>query len=193
MCDFKSGSIGRSFLLPREVVLHINAQFPRLGAERAYLVTRAIGATGSAMAFMASVYFIVDAGLDPLQLILVGTVLEATAFAFEIPTGVVADVHSRRTSMIIGSALIGAAFMVVGLFPDFTIILAAMVLFGVGATFQSGASEAWIADELDNKGVANVYLMGSQVARVGGIVGIVLGTALGSGYVPLPLPDLAVP
>lgn len=173
--------------------MHINAQFPRLGAERAYLVTRAIGATGSAMAFMASVYFIVDAGLDPLQLILVGTVLEATAFAFEIPTGVVADIHSRRTSMIVGSTLIGSAFIVVGLFPVFAIILAAQVLFGVGATFQSGASEAWIADELDNKGIANVYLMGSQVARVGGIVGIVLGTALGSGYVPLPLPDLAVP
>ena len=138
-------------------------------------------------------YFIVDAGLDPLQLILVGTVLEATVFVFEIPTGVVSDVHSRRTSMIIGSALVGSAFIVVGLFPDFTIILTAQVLFGVGATFQSGASEAWIADELDNKGVGNVYLMGSQVARVGGIVGIGLGTALGSGFIPSPLPDLAVP
>ena len=145
--------------------MHINAQFPRLGAVRAYLVTRAIGSMGFGMAvFIGSVYLIVDAGLDPLQLILVGTVLEATAFAFEIPTGVVADVHSRRTSMIVGSALVGSAFIVVGLFPDFTIILAAQVLFGVGATFQSGASEAWIADELDNKGVGSVYLMGSQVA-----------------------------
>ena len=142
---------------------------------------------------MASVYFIVDAGLDPLQLILVGTVLELTAFAFEIPTGVVADIHGRRLSMIVGSTIVGAAFIVVGLFPDFTIILMAMALFGVGATFESGASQAWIADELDNRGVGRVYLMGSQVARVGGIVGIVLGTALGNGYVSLPLPDLAVP
>ncbi len=174
--------------------MHINAQFPRLGAVRAYLVTTALGSTGFAMAvFIGSVYYIVDAGLDPFQLILVGTVLELTVFLFEIPTGVVADVHSRRTSMIIGSALTGVAFMVVGLFPDFTIILAAQVLFGVGATFQSGASQAWIADELDNKGVGKVYLMGSQVYRVAGIVGIVLGTALGSGHVDLPLPDLAVP
>lgn len=174
--------------------MHINAHFPRLGAVRAYLVTTALGSTGFGMAvFIGSVYYIVDAGLDPLQLILIGTVLEATVFVFEIPTGVVADVHSRRTSMIIGSTLVGSAFIVVGLFPDFTIILAAQVLFGIGATFQSGASQAWIADELDNKGVGKVYLMGSQVYRVGGIVGIALGTALGSGFTPLPLPDLAVP
>jgi MFS transporter, DHA3 family, tetracycline resistance protein len=170
------------------------SQFPRLGAVRAYLVNTALSTIGSAMAIVVgSVYLIVDAGLDPLQLILVGTVLEATVFVFEIPTGVVADVHSRRTSMIIGAVLVGTASIVVGLFPDFTIILAAQVLFGVGATFQSGASPAWIADELDNKGVGQVYLMGSQVARVGGIVGIVLGTVLGSGFTPLPLPDLAVP
>jgi hypothetical protein len=106
--DFKGDPTGRSFLLRREVALFSFSKFPRLGAVRAYLVIRAIGSTGSGMAvFIALVYVIVDAGLDPLQLILVGTVLEATVFVFEIPTGVVSDVHSRRTSMIIGSALVG--------------------------------------------------------------------------------------
>ena len=32
--------------------------------------------------------------LDPLQLVLIGTMLEVTAFVFEIPTGVVADLKS---------------------------------------------------------------------------------------------------
>jgi hypothetical protein len=46
-------------------------------------------------------------GLNPLQLVLVGTVLEATAFLAEIPTGVLADVYSRRWSVIVGGPLVG--------------------------------------------------------------------------------------
>jgi hypothetical protein len=49
------------------------------------------------------VYLIVRVGLDPLQLVLVGTVLEATCFLFEVPTGVVADRYSRRLSDHLGS------------------------------------------------------------------------------------------
>lgn len=45
-------------------------------------------------------------GLNPLQLVLVGTVLELTVFLFEIPTGLVADVKSRKLSIIIGYLLI---------------------------------------------------------------------------------------
>ena len=45
------------------------------------------------------------AGLDPLQLILVGTVLELAVFLAEVPTGVIADVYSRRPSIILGVAL----------------------------------------------------------------------------------------
>ena len=42
------------------------------------------------------------AALDPLQLVLVGTVLEITALLGEVPTGVVADLYSRRLSIVIG-------------------------------------------------------------------------------------------
>jgi DHA3 family tetracycline resistance protein-like MFS transporter len=52
-------------------------------------------------------------------LVLVGTVLEPSVFIFEIPTGIVADVYSRRLSIIIGQVLIGLGFMVEGLFPVF--------------------------------------------------------------------------
>ena len=44
-----------------------------------------------------SVYYVVVAGLDPLRLVLVGTVLEAAIALFEVPTGVIADVFSRRS------------------------------------------------------------------------------------------------
>ena len=43
---------------------------------------------------VTSIYRLQTVHLDPLQLVLVGTVLEATAFVFEVPTGVVADTYS---------------------------------------------------------------------------------------------------
>ena len=51
-------------------------------------------------------------GLSPLQMVLVGTILEISAFVFEIPTGIVADLYSRRVSVIIGFALVGIGFSV---------------------------------------------------------------------------------
>ena len=51
---------------------------------------------------------------SPLELILMGTVMEATIFVFEFPTGVVADTYSRRLSLIIGFLGMGAAVVLVG-------------------------------------------------------------------------------
>ena len=169
-------------------------RFPRLAAVPVYLVVSAIGAAAFSMyAFIASVYRIVEVGLDPLQLVLVGTVLELAVFFFEVPTGVVADVYGRRLSLVISSVLVGTAFIVEGLVPVFLAVLLAQVLFGVGATFRSGAMQAWIADELDNEGVGRVYLRGSQASRIGSIAGIGIGVAVSSGYTGLPVPELAAP
>ena len=66
------------------------------------------------------VYQIHRVGLNPLQLVLVGTTLELSVFLFEVPTGVVADVYSRRLSIIIGMFLIGLGFIVQGSLPVFT-------------------------------------------------------------------------
>ena len=94
------------------------ARAPRLDAVLVYLAIRCLGSVAFAMyAVVASVYRIVEAGLSPFELILVGTVLELSTFAFEVPTGVVSDVYSRRLSLIIGAFLVGAGFVIEGLFP----------------------------------------------------------------------------
>ena len=170
------------------------ARAPKLDAVLVYLAVRCLGAIAFAMyAVVASVYRIVEAGLDPLQLILVGTVLEVSTFVFEIPTGVVSDVYSRRLSLIIGAFLVGAGFIVEGLFPVFGAVLAAQFLWGVGSTFGSGAEQAWIADETGGERIGQVFMRGSQVAQVGSLVGIAAGVALASGYIHFPVPDLALP
>jgi DHA3 family tetracycline resistance protein-like MFS transporter len=138
-------------------------------------------------ATLSTLYRIETVGLNPFQLVLVGTVLEITAFTFEVPTGIVADLYSRRLSVIIGMFLFGAGFMFEGLFPHLITVLIAQVIWGAGWTFISGAREAWIADELGEEGIGRVYLRGSQIHQAGWILGIPLAVVLGSVSLSLPM------
>jgi len=78
-------------------------------AYRLYLAL--VGATGFffwVWAAMSALYRIQEVGLNPLQLVLVGTVLEVSAFLFEIPTGVVADTLGRRVSYLFSVGVLAA-------------------------------------------------------------------------------------
>ena len=88
------------------------------------------------------VYQVEVARLNPLQLVLVGTMLEATAFVFQVPTGVFADVLSRRLAIIIGVFLTGAGFILEGSIPRFETILLSQLGWGIGSSFINGAEEA---------------------------------------------------
>jgi DHA3 family tetracycline resistance protein-like MFS transporter len=141
----------------------------------------------SAIFTVNMLYQVTVVELSPLQLVLVGTTLEATVFLFEIPTGVLADVRSRRLSIIIGYAVMGAGFVVEGSFPFFATVLLAQVIWGFGYTFTSGATQAWVADELGEGRAGEAYLRGAQAARVGALVAIPLSVALGSVSVATPI------
>jgi hypothetical protein len=133
------------------------------------------------------VYLIVRVGLDPLQLVLVGTVLEATCFLFEVPTGVVADRHSRRLSVLIGFVLVGLGFILSGALPTFGAILASQVLWGIGSTFTSGATVAWITDEIGPEAVPAVFTREQQIQLVAAFVGTVCSGLLSLIDLRLPL------
>jgi DHA3 family tetracycline resistance protein-like MFS transporter len=95
--------------------------------------------------------------------------------------------RSRRLSVVIGYFLIGAGFMVEGAFPFFATILLAQVIWGIGATFTSGAQEAWLADELGEEGLSQVYLRGSQLAQIGTLLGMGISVLLGQVALGLPI------
>lgn len=134
------------------------------------------------------VYQIELAGLTPLQLVLVGTMLEVTILLFEIPTGVVADVYSRRLSTIIGEYVVGLAFVLQGLFVSFPIILLGQFLWGLGYTFTSGATLAWLTDEVGEDAVGPVLVRVRQWGAGLALPGI--GVAVLLGLVDLRLPLL---
>lgn len=160
----------------------------KLPATTVYLVLAIASTLFSYSVFTVSaVYRVTVAGLNPLQLVLVGTVLEATIFLCEVPTGILADVYSRRLSIITGIFLMGTGFILEGTEPTFLTILLGQVLWGIGYTFTSGAQQAWIADEVGEEVADHFFFHSAQVSQVGGLVGTFLGVGLASYRLGLPL------
>ena len=125
--------------------------------------------------------------INPLQLILVGTTLELACFIFEIPTGIVADVYSRKLSIVIGGVLTGVGFILEGSISSFIFVLVAQIVWGLGSTFISGSLEAWIAEEEKNKDLDEIYIKGAQAGQIGAFIGIVLSTVIANFSVRLPI------
>ena len=156
-------------------------------AGRVFLVLSVVGAGAMAMLSTTSgLFLIAEVGLSPLQLVLVGSVLEATVLVFEVPTGVVADMVSRRRSVLIGLALTGAGFCIYAV-PVYAVILLAQVVWGLGATFVSGASVAWLMDEVGEDEGRPLLLQAANRGQAAALVGIVLGVGFGAVALWLPL------
>ncbi|HEY7399357.1 MAG TPA: MFS transporter [Actinomycetota bacterium] len=160
----------------------------RLPAPFVYLLSEAlIGFFFTMTTVVFSIYLIRDVGLDPLQLVLMGTALEATYFLFEVPTGVVADVVSRKVSIVIGLVLSGIAFLALGLVRSFGAAILTQLLWGFGATFTSGADVAWITDEVGEEAARPLYLRAGQYGNLGGLLGIVVGISLATVALSMPI------
>ena len=160
----------------------------KISAYKIYLLYSGITALlFSLVTTVMIVYHIENVHMNPLQLILVGTVLEAVCFIFEIPTGIVADVYSRKLSIIIGLILIGIGFTIEGSMPIFSAVIISQVVWGIGSTFTSGSVDAWIAEENKNVDFNQIYLRAAQVGQIGSVIGIILATILGNFSVRIPI------
>jgi MFS transporter, DHA3 family, tetracycline resistance protein len=161
---------------------------PRLDARRVYLGWCAIEGLGFTLIVTVNlIYQVTAVDLSAFQLVLVGTVLETVCMLGEVPTGVVADVFSRRLSIIIGVALTGIGFTIEGLVPSLAGVLTGSVLFGLGAVFCSGAEQAWLNDELGESAAGPALLQGSQAWNVARFVGIPLAVVLAQISISFPI------
>jgi MFS transporter, DHA3 family, tetracycline resistance protein len=125
-----------------------------------------------------AVYLVRDVGLNPLELVLIGTVGEISYFLLEVPTGAIADTYSRRASVILGLFVSGISAILMGFTHDYAVLLVGSVVWGLGGALMSGAYEAWITDEHGVDGITRVFLRGAQWAYAGAILGAILGVAV---------------
>jgi len=98
---------------------------------------------------VTSLYLVAVAELSALQLVMLGTAQNLTALVLEVPTGVVADTFSRKTSIVVAHLLMGAGMLATGLVTAFPALVLTQMVWGLAWTFSSGADVAWLSDELD--------------------------------------------
>src|SRR5512147_1129696 len=162
--------------------------FRKLNAYKLYLGLQFFTGLFFSMIFVvASLYEATIAKLTGMQLVLVGTTVEVTILLFEVPTGIVADAYSRRLSIIIGFFLMGMGFLVEGTFPIFGMILLTQVLWGIGYTFTSGATQAWLSDEIGEENANRAFLRANQYDLAGALLGMLAAIPVGNIAVNVPI------
>jgi DHA3 family tetracycline resistance protein-like MFS transporter len=138
-----------------------------------------------------TVYWVTSARLNPLQLLLLGTSLELSYFVFQLPTGVLADLVSRRLCVLTGLFIVGAAQIMASLSPSFGNLAASWALLGLGAALNNGAQDAWIADELSaevgDDRMTGVYLRATQLGLIATVAGSLLSGVVALAGLELPL------
>jgi DHA3 family tetracycline resistance protein-like MFS transporter len=148
----------------------------------------------AAFSVAAISWWVVDLELSPLRLVLLGTALEVAVLVAESPTGVVADVYSRKWSMVISWLLLGTAQALMPVSDIIWLLWVWQALWGFGYTFQSGADTAWVTDEVGEPD-DDLVLRRGVVRSIGVAIGItaamvatqwsVTGTIVASGLVSI--------
>jgi len=130
--------------------------------------------------------FLLDAGLNNLEAFAANAFFTAGMVLFEVPTGIVADMWGRRTSFLLGTVTLAVTTALYVLLweieaPFWEWALVSLLL-GLGFTFFSGATEAWLVDALTATGfegpLESVFARGQVISGVAMLTG-----SIGGGYI----------
>jgi MFS family permease len=130
--------------------------------------------------------FLLDAGLNNLEAFAANAFFTAGMVLFEVPTGIVADMWGRRTSFLLGTVTLAVTTALYVLLWEieapFWEWAAVSLLLGLGFTFFSGATEAWLVDALDATGfegpLESVLARGQVITGIGMLTGSIGGGVL---------------
>src|SRR5712671_5884596 len=162
---------------------------------RTYLVLTLFTTLSASFIWGINTLFLLDAGLDNTQAFTVNAFFTLGEVLFEVPTGVVADTRGRRFSFLLGAGtLLLATLLYLFMWQIRAGLLgwaAASILLGLGFTFFSGATEAWLVDALRSTGFTGT--LESVFARAQIVSGAAMLTGSGLGGVIAQATSLGVP
>lgn len=119
-----------------------------------------------------------DAGLSPAAISSLFVIWSVTTFALELPSGLWADVFSRRSLLAASPLLAGAGFGLWVLFPSYPAFAAGFVLWGAGSALRSGTVQALVYEELRRVGAAGAYARLAGRSEAVGLLGVVAASAV---------------
>jgi MFS family permease len=140
---------------------------------RTYLLLTVLTTLASSFIWGINTLFLLDAGLSNTEAFAANAFFTLGQVLFEIPTGVVADTRGRRFSFMLGAATLLVSTLLYLVMWQIRAPLwgwaLASGLLGLGFTFFSGATEAWLVDALDATGFTdNLETVFGRAQTVGG-------------------------
>lgn len=151
-----------------------------------YVVLTLLSTFASSFIWGINTLFLLDAGLSITETFAANAFFTAGMVIFEVPTGVLADTRGRRASYLFGAVTLLAATLVYLLMwrihgPFWAWALSSVAL-GLGFTFFSGATEAWLVDALKatryRGSLESAFAKGQIAEGAGMLSGTVAGGAI---------------
>ncbi len=165
--------------------------------QRTYLALTLLTVLAASFIWGVNTLFLLDAGLTNAEAFAANAFFSVGQVIFEVPTGVVADTRGRRFSFLLGAAtLLTSTLLYLWMWQiqaPFIGWALASALLGLGFTFFSGATEAWLVDALTATGYrgdletvfGRAQVVGGGAMLVGSVAGGVIAqlTNLGVPYI----------
>lgn len=127
--------------------------------------------------------------ITPSQLAVIVMLSYAVQMIMELPSGALADLIGRRTTMIISFLLGAISYLMIPFGTSYMYFIIVNIIIGISDSFRSGAEEAIIYDtykEKDSHDFEKVNSKGNLVYQTGLIVGTISGGLLYSVNVYIP-------
>ena len=163
--------------------------------ERTYLLLILLTTLAASFIWGINTLFLLDAGLSNTEAFAANAFFTLGQVIFEVPTGVVADTRGRRFSFMLGAGTLLLSTLLYLVMWNLHAPLwgwaIASILLGLGFTFFSGATEAWLVDALAATGFSgNLESVFGRAQVVGG--GAMLVGSVAGGFIAQAT-DLGVP
>ena len=165
--------------------------------QRTYLLLTLFSTLAASFIWGINTLFLLDAGLDNAEAFTANAFFTAGMVVFEVPTGVLADTWGRRRSYLLGAATLLLSTLLYLVMWQARAPLwgwaIASALIGLGFTFFSGSTEAWLVDALAFNGykegldrvLARGQIVGGAAMLLGSVAGglVAQATNLGVPYI----------
>jgi MFS family permease len=163
--------------------------------QRTYLLLTLLTTLAASFIWGINTLFLLDAGLSNTEAFAANAFFAVGQVLFEVPTGVIADTRGRRFSFLLGAGtLLLSTLLYLVMWQVHAPLVGwaiASILLGLGFTFFSGATEAWLVDALAHTGfTGNLETVFGRAQTVGGVA-MLVGSVAG-GFIAQAT-DLGVP
>jgi len=138
-----------------------------------------------------TVLFVTGKGVSLAKYTILDAMWYASTLAFEVPTGAVTDRYGKKISLLIAALLQSLSLFILAFGNTFLAMLISYVLWGFGASFETGTNDAFIYDSLkqmDREGdYRKVRGRIATLSFLAGACGSILAGYLGGIRLALPI------